>query len=280
MFHQSAVGNVLDMTTTELTGMTAFKQFTRATWASGNFPEIARRGLWGVGQHIVQRVGIGSGERVLDVACGTGNAAIRAAEAGGRVVGLDLTPELFDAGRELAAQAGVDVDWVEGDAESLPFDDADFDVVLSTFGTMFAPRHAVTAGELARVLKRGGRLGLCNWTPEGGQGTFFRAMGAYLPPPPPFAAPPLLWGNEDYVRGLFSSSGVQLEFERAIAEEIEPFPDGAAAVDFLATNFGPLIKLHGMLAAQGKWEPLRNTLAEIYDRHEPGEYLVVLGRKN
>ncbi len=104
--------------------------------------------------------------------------------------------------------------------------------------------------------------------------------GAYLPPPPPFAAPPLLWGNEDYVRGLFSSSGVQLEFERAIAEELEPFPDGAAAVDFLATNFGPLIKLHAMLAAQDKWEPLRNTLAEIYDRHEPGEYLVVLGRKN
>ncbi len=265
--------------TSEPAGLADFKRFAHNTWASGNFPEIARRGLWGVGQHIVQRVGVGAGERVLDVACGTGNAAIRAAQARGRVVGLDLTPELFDAGRALAADAGVDLEWIEGDAEALPFDDESFDVVLSTFGAMFAPRHQVTASELARVLKPGGRLGLCNWTPEGGQGTFFRAMAEYLRPQPSFALPPILWGTEAHVRELFAGSGVQLEFERAIAEESEPFADGNAAVDFLVSNFGPLMKLHGMLAAQGKWEQARQRLVDLYDGHEPSEYLVVLGRK-
>src|SRR6266851_3946925 len=108
-----ALPTVLDMTTTELAGLAELKQFTRATWAAGNFPEIARRGLWEVGERVVQRVGIGKHERVLDVACGTGNAAIRAAQAGGDVVGLDLTPELFEAGRRLAAKAGVSVEWPE-----------------------------------------------------------------------------------------------------------------------------------------------------------------------
>jgi SAM-dependent methyltransferase len=265
--------------TADLAALVSYKQFARDTWSSGDFPEIARRGLWGVGEHIVQRVGVGVGERVLDVACGNGNAAIRAAQAGGRVVGLDLTPELFDAGRALAGEAGVEVEWVEGDAEALPFEDGSFDVVLSTFGTMFAPRHQVTALELARVLKPGGRLGLCNWTPEGGQGTFFRSMAEYTPPLPPFASPPILWGTEDHVRELFAGSGVQLEFERAIAEESEPFADGDAAVEFLVANFGPLMKLHGMLVAQGRWEQARERLVALYDQHEPGEYLVVLGRK-
>jgi SAM-dependent methyltransferase len=267
------------MTTTQPAGLAEYKQFARSTWSSGDFPEIARRGLWSVGQHLVQRVGVGRGERVLDVACGTGNAAIRAAQAGGTVTGLDLTPELFDAGRRLAADAGVEIEWVEGDAEALPFEDESFDVVLSTFGTMFAPRHEVTAAELSRVLKPGGRLGLCNWTPEGGQGTFFRAMAEYTPPLPPFASPPIAWGTEQHVRELFAGSGVHLEFERAVTEEPEPFADGEAAVEFLVANFGPLMKLHGMLSAQGKWEPVRKTLVDVYDRHEPGEYLVVLGRK-
>jgi ubiquinone/menaquinone biosynthesis C-methylase UbiE len=153
--------------TADPAGLADLKQFTRATWA--------------VGERIVQRVGIGKNERVLDVACGTGNAAIRAAQAGGQVVGLDLTPELFETGRRLAADASVSVEWIEGDAEAIPYPDNSFDVVFSTFGCMFAPRHRVAAFELARVLRPGGRLGLCNWTPEGSQGHFFRALGAYLP---------------------------------------------------------------------------------------------------
>ena len=267
------------MTTTELAGLAELKQFTRATWAAGNVPEIARRGLWEVGERIVQRVGIGRHERVLDVACGTGNVAIRAAQAGGEVVGLDLTPELFEAGRRLAAQAGVSVEWTEGDAEAIPFADEHFDVVLSTFGCMFAPRHRVTALEMARVLRPGGRLGLCNWTPEGSQGEFFRALAAYVALLPTFAQPPLLWGTEDHVRDVFAGTGLQLEFERDIAMETEPFESGREAIEFTAANFGPLIMLRGRLEAQGVWADVRQTLANLYDRRAPGEYLVVLGRK-
>jgi len=169
------------MTIVEPAGLAEFKQRTRATWAAGDFPAVARRTLWEVGQRLVRRVGIGAGEDVLDVACGTGNVAIRAAQAGGRVVGVDLTPELLPTGRQLAEQAGVRIEWIEGDAEALPLGDESFDVVLSTFGVMFAPRHEVAASELVRVLRPGGRLGLCNWTPEGIQGALFRTLGAYLP---------------------------------------------------------------------------------------------------
>jgi ubiquinone/menaquinone biosynthesis C-methylase UbiE len=123
------------MTSTQtVPGLNEAKQHARATWAAGDFPEVARLTLWPVGERLVRRVGIGRGEAVLDAACGTGNAAIRAAEAGGRTTGLDLTPELFEAGRGLAREAQVEVEWVEGDAEDLPFGDETFDVVLSTFG--------------------------------------------------------------------------------------------------------------------------------------------------
>ncbi len=158
------------------------KQAARAAWGAGDYPSVARRNLWDVGERIVRRVGVAPGEDVLDVACGTGNAAIRAAEAGGRVVGVDLTPKLLEAGERLAAEANVEIDWIEGDAEALPVDDESFDVVLSVFGCMFAPRHDVTAQELARVLRSGGRLGVCAWTPDGYMGEFFRTMGGYMPP--------------------------------------------------------------------------------------------------
>ena len=262
----------------EPAGLAELKQFTRLTWATGNYPEVARRGLLSAGEHLVQRIGIGQGQRVLDVACGSGNAAIRAAQAGGDVVGLDLTPELLQAGQRFADQAGVTVDWVTGDAEQLPFDDGSFDVVVSTFGAMFAPRHKITATELARVLRSGGRLAMCNWTPEGAQGSFFREMGSYTPPLPPWAQPPLLWGTEDHVRDLFARTGITLEFDRAVVEDGE-FESGVDAVEFLTANFGPLIRLRSMLTATGQWETARAKLTAIYDRHEPSEYLIVLGRK-
>jgi SAM-dependent methyltransferase len=259
-------------------GLAEIKQRTRAAWAAGDFPAIARTQLWEVGPRLVKRVGIGAGEDVLDVACGTGNAAIPAAAAGGRVVGVDLTPELFEAGRREAAEAGVDIDWVEGDAEELPFDDQSFDVVLSTFGCMFAPRHQVTAAELARVLRPGGRLGVCAWTPEGLQGEFFRTLGSHMPPAPDFAQPPLLWGNEQHVRDIFARTGVYLEFERDAVGS--PFSSGAEAVDFGVRNFGPLIMLRPKLEAEGTWSDLLEHMAALYDRREPAEYLVSLGRKS
>ena len=256
------------------------KRMTRTTWALGNFPEVARRSLWNVGDELVRRVGVGVGEDVLDVACGTGNVALRAARAGGRVTGVDITPELFEAGRLLADDAGVSVEWVEGDAEDLPFEDASFDLVLSTFGVMFAPRHQVAADELVRVLRPGGRLGICSWTPEGAQGESFRILGAHLPPPPPFAQPPLLWGTETHVTELFAGSGVTLEFERATAVEPERFASGYEAADWSAENFGPLIMAKPMLEAKGVWPQLREEFARMYDGNLPPEYLMVLGRKN
>jgi len=144
------------MNAVALAELAKLKQGARAMWAAGDYQAIAERQLWEVGARIVQRIDVKPGEAVLDVACGTGNAAIRAAQAGGLVVGVDLTPELLETGRRLAAAAGVEIELLRGDAEELPFDDASFDVVLSTFGCMFAPRHAVAAGELARVLRPGG----------------------------------------------------------------------------------------------------------------------------
>ena len=131
------------------------KQGARAVWAAGDYPAIAQRQLWPVGARVVRRVAVAPGEDVLDVACGTGNAALRAAAAGGRVVGLDLTPKLLEAGRELAAEAHVEIEWVEGDAEALPVADESFDVAISVFGCMFAPRHRIAAAELARVAAAG-----------------------------------------------------------------------------------------------------------------------------
>jgi ubiquinone/menaquinone biosynthesis C-methylase UbiE len=239
------------MTTTTQPGLAEVKQRARAAWAAGNFPAVARRALWPVGEQLVRRVGIGRNEDVLDVACGTGNAAIRAAQAGGRVVGVDLTPELFEAGRREADAEGVSIEWVEGDAEALPFPDASFDVILSTFGVMFAPRHRVAAAELARVLRPGGRLGLCTWTPE---------------------------GSEDHVRELFADTGVHLEFERETVQA-PPFASGYESFDWGAENFGQMVMLRPLLEQQGRWAELREQMAAFLEPNTPAEYLVVLGRK-
>ena len=158
------------------------KQGARATWAAGDYPAIARaRSCGRSASGSSRRIGVAPGEDVLDVACGTGNAALRAAQAGGRVVGVDLTPELLEDGRRLAAEAGVEIEFLEGDAEALPVADASFDVVVSVMGCMFAPRHRVAAAELARVLRPGGRLCVTGWAPDGEIGTLFKTLGSYLP---------------------------------------------------------------------------------------------------
>jgi SAM-dependent methyltransferase len=254
------------------------KQRTRATWAAGDYPAIAQRQLWPVGERIVARAGVTSGDDVLDVACGTGNAAIRAAQAGGRVVGVDLTPELFVAGRRLAADAGVEIEWLEGDAEDLPVDDESFDVVVSVFGCMFAPRHQVAARELARALRPGGRLCISAWTPEGAMGTFFRTLGGYLPPPPPFAEPPLLWGSEQHVRDLFAGTGVELEFEHELLD-FPRFDSIDHEIEYATTKFGPMLMARRLLEPEGRWDALLQDLRTLFEDSEPAEYLVTVGRK-
>jgi ubiquinone/menaquinone biosynthesis C-methylase UbiE len=260
------------------TALDQMKQGARAAWAAGDYPSIAERQLWGVGPKVVQRASVGREDDVLDVACGTGNAALRAAQAGASVVGLDLTPELLDVGRRLAGDAGLSVEWVEGDAEQLPFPDASFDVVLSAFGCMFAPRHEVAAHELTRVLRPGGRLVVTAWTPHGAMGQFFKTIGAYMPPPPPEVQPPVLWGAEPHVTQLFEGTGVELEFEHD-SVQIPPFDTVDEGVEYMTSKFGPLIMARPFVEQSGRWDDLITELAGFIADNDAAEYLVTIGRK-
>ena len=180
----------------------ALKARHRAMWALGDYPTVASDVIPELGPTLVAASGVRRGDRVLDVAAGSGNASVPAALTGAEVVASDLAPELFVAGREFAARSGVQLTWEEGDAEALPYADGSFDVVLSTVGVMFAPHHQLAADELVRVCRPGGTIGLLSWTPTGFIGELFRTMKPYAPPPPPGAQPPPLWGDEDHVRGL------------------------------------------------------------------------------
>jgi ubiquinone/menaquinone biosynthesis C-methylase UbiE len=266
-----SVGSATDATLTEL------KARARATWSAGVYDAVAE-GIWPVGERVVRAVGVASGERVLDVAAGTGNAATRAAQAGGAVTALDLTPDLFEAGRRRALEAGVEVEWVEGDAERLPFDDESFDVVLSTFGVMFAPRHAVAAAEMARVLRPGGRIGLATWTPDGTVADMFRTLSGALPPPPPMVESPLAWGDPAHVEDLLDGVALEFTVERLA---IDPEVDPGEVVDFYLAAFGPLVVARRLLEPEGRWEALEARMRPIIERlvREPASYLVTTGTK-
>jgi ubiquinone/menaquinone biosynthesis C-methylase UbiE len=203
-------------------------------WGLGNFAAVADK-ILEVGELIVERAGIEPGMEVLDVACGTGNATIPAARTGARVTGLDFSPELLAVARERAADAMVEVEWVEGDASELPFEDGSFDRVVSTFGHMFAPDHARTGREMRRVCRPGGTIGVCCWTPEGAIGDMFRSLGALQPPPE--VESPLLWGTEDHVRSRLG----QAAFERAEVEWRDESVESYA--QFMEVSFGPLVAL-------------------------------------
>ena len=258
--------------------MEEFKQAQRAMWAAGDYAALSDY-ISQVGELVIARAGVEADMRVLDVACGTGNAALPAARAGGQVTGLDLVPELLDGGRDKAAAAGVEIDWVEGDAEQLPFEDGAFDRVVSTFGHMFAPRHRRVADEMARVCGKRGAIATCAWTPEGTVGDVFRASASYAPPPPDFASPPILWGTEDHVRDMFGAVAADFEFERHSAtiewESIEGF------LDFFIERFGPLVTARNMLGE--RFGELREQILAIWEnRNEadnarlrlPQEYLL------
>lgn len=261
------------------------KQTARPVWSAGDHDTISGL-IRDVGPAVVAAAGVKRGDQVLDVGSGTGNAAIPAARAGAIVIASDLTPELVEAGRRRAADASAEVQWVEADAEALPFPDGSFDVVLSTFGVMFAPRHAVAAGEVARVLRGGGTLALANWTPEGFGGRIFRMMAGFLPPPPDFASPPELWGSEAHVAQLFAGSGVvELDFERRTTTLA--FVSADEMVDEYFTHFGPFLAARAMLEPTGRHDELRRAFGELIAEANDGsgaieiaaEYLLAVGRK-
>lgn len=218
----------------------------RHVWALGDFPRIARETIAGTGDLLVAECGVSAGQRVLDVAAGSGNVALPAARAGARVIASDITPELLAAGRADAEAEGLSLHWIEADAQALPFDDDAFDVVLSSFGAMFAPDHARTAAELTRVCRPGGTIGMVNWTPQGWVGGFFATVGAFAPPPPPGAQPPALWGVEAHVRELFGARVSALRAEpRTLA--IDHFDAPGELMAYYRANFGPVIAAYAAL---------------------------------
>jgi ubiquinone/menaquinone biosynthesis C-methylase UbiE len=260
----------------------------RAMWALGDYHRFATATVWGLGPVLVDACGVSAGQRVLDVAAGTGNVAIRAAQAGASVVASDVTSENFDAGRGAAREAGVDLEWVEGDAQALPFGDGEFDVVTSCFGAMFAPNHHATASELLRVCRPGGVIGMINFTPEGAGGEFFRVLGPYAPPSPPGEPSPLQWGNEDYVRELFSSKVEALNMTRR--EYFETANSSREYFELFRHSFGPMIAIYTSLADQRtRAAELDEAFLQFIARWNQGapegrvripyEYLLVVARK-
>lgn len=190
---------------------------------------------------LVRLAGIHAGQRVLDVACGTGVVAVTAARQGAQVTGLDLTPELLDAARENARLGGLTIEWHEGDAEALPFEAASFDVVVSQYGHMFAPRPDVVVAQLLRVLKPGGVIAFSTWPPELYVGRMFALVGRYLPPPPPGVAPPPLWGDPTIVRERLGAGVRDLRFDRATMWV--PALSGRHHCETLERSAGPVVAL-------------------------------------
>ncbi len=262
-----------------------FKQRTRTTWAGGDWDSISRM-IAGVGPVLLDRVGIEPGMDVLDVGTGSGGTvSIPAAERGATVTGSDLTPELFDAARERARAAGVEVEWVEADAEDLPFEDESFDRVLSTFGHMFAPRHEVAAAELARVCRPGGVVGTCTWAADSTPAEMFKVVGGFMPPPPDFAQSPMLWGEESHIRAMLEPQGLEVE---VFAETVEMTgPSLEQYVEEFERDFGPMVMARQMLGEE-RWAELHQAYLELTERHntatdgslrlEPG-YVLTVARK-
>lgn len=230
-----------------------FRAGQRAAWGAGEFDWIAQR-TWPAGGMLVEHLAIGSADEVVDVGCGTGNVAIQAAQAGARVTGVDLTPEMLARAGAGARAAGVELTLVEGDAEALPLPDRSADVVVSAFGCMFAPRHAMAAAEILRVLRPGGRFGVCGWTPRSDVVAFLEMLAPHLPPPPAFVEPPPLWGDPDHVTAVFGPHATDICFRHEILDM--SFASVDEAVRLYTERFGPLVTARAALEPQGRWQAL------------------------
>ena len=259
----------------------------RAMWSMGDYPAVANDVIPDLGSVLVDACGVRGGDDVLDVACGSGNAAIPAALRDARVTACDLTPSLLEAGQRAAEVRGVEITWRLADAESLPFDDAEFDVVMSCVGVMFAPHHQASADELLRVCRPGGTIGLVSWTPEGFVGEMFATMKPYTSPPPPGAQAPPLWGDEEHVRGLLGNKVSDIVTSRRMVtvnrfQAPEDFPA------YFKANYGPTVAaFRGLVNEPDRASALERDLASLARRFDRGsgetimdwEYLMLTARR-
>ena len=235
----------------------------RAMWALGDYAAVATEVIAELGPTLVEAVAVEAGERLLDVATGSGNVALPAARVGARVTASDLTPELLEVGRRQSSSEGLEIAWETGDAEALPYADHTFDVTTSCVGVMFAPHHQPAADELVRVTRGGGRIGLIAWTPAGFIGQMFATMKPYAPPPPPGASPAPLWGDEGHVRGLLSDRVRDLRAGRRQLR-VTHFATAEAFRDYFKINYGPTIAVYRSLADQpDRQAELDHDLAEL-----------------
>jgi SAM-dependent methyltransferase len=265
----------------------ALKAKHRAVWALGDYPSVATEIIPSLGPRLVEASRVRKGDRVLDIAAGSGNVAIPAARAGADVVASDLTPELLETGRRHAEAAGVTLDWRQADAEALPFDDGAFDAVLSCVGIMFAPHHQASADELVRVCRPGGTIGLISWTPQGFIGQMFAAMKPFAAPPPPGAQPPPLWGDEAHVRSLLGDRVTDVDARREKLR-VEHFGEPQDFRDYFKLRYGPTIAAYrGIADDASKVAALDAALDDLARSHDVGsgrtvlewEYLLLTARR-
>ena len=258
----------------------ALKAKQQATWASGDFAIIGVT-LQIVGESLAEAANVRAGDDVLDVAAGNGNATLAAARRFANVTSTDYVPALLAKGKARAKAEGLDVAFQEADAENLPFADASFDVVLSTYGAMFTPEHARPANEMLRVTRSGGRIGLANWTPEGFIGQLFKVIGAYIPPPPGLKSP-ALWGTEPHIVSLFGHQAADIRCVRKAFNF--RYRSSEHWIQVFRDFYGPTHKAFASLDAQ-RHEALEKEIKALLDRSNidgkrslvvPAEYLEVV----
>lgn len=251
------------METGAISELDVLKTKLRATWIAGDFGQIARSYVAGA-EKFIDRLNLKPGMNVLDVACGTGNLALPAARAGAIVTGVDIAPNLVEQARENAKREGLKIQFDEGDAEALPYDDASFDAVVTMFGAMFAPRPELIAAELKRVCRPGSFIAMANWTPTGFIGQMFKLMSSHVPPPAGMPSP-VLWGKEEIVRERFGEGISNLDVRPQMVTFEFPFSP-VEAVETFRTYYGPTNKAFGTLD-ENKQAALRKDLEQLWTEH-------------
>lgn len=263
--------------------METLKSKLKTTWEAGDFSEIAKH-IETTAEAFVGRLNIEPGMKVLDVACGSGNLAIVAARKTAEITGIDIADNLIESAKKRAAADNLDIKFEQGDAEAMPYDDNSFDIVMTMFGAMFAPRPDVTASELLRVCKPGGRIAMANWTPTGFAGQMFKLAGKYIPPPD--MPPPVLWGVPENVTERFSDGVSDLKMNPQMADFDYNFPP-AEVVELFKTYFGPTVMAFKAIPPENH-EAYRSDLESLWTEHNTAadartevksEYLEVIATK-